>query len=125
MVLGLFLLRLGVPLAVTLAVGYWLRRLDNKWQAEARARWQAVDPKQKEIVEILSDLKTRNTGIRPNQMARIVPSDGRSATASGGAQVRPRLFHHLHQHPPGIDRTTTPFAARDPAKNPSLLDDAS
>ena len=58
MVVGLFLLRLGVPLAVTLTVGYWLRRLDNKWQAEARARWQAVDPKQKEIVETLKSLKT-------------------------------------------------------------------
>jgi hypothetical protein len=34
----MFLLRLGVPLAITLAVGYWLRRLDARWQAEALAR---------------------------------------------------------------------------------------
>jgi hypothetical protein len=34
-VLGLFLLRLGVPLAITLIIGYWLRRLDDRWQAEA------------------------------------------------------------------------------------------
>ncbi len=38
---GMFVLRLGVPLAITLLVGYWLRRLDAKWQAEAEARWQA------------------------------------------------------------------------------------
>ncbi len=34
-ILGLFILRLGVPLAIILAVGYGLRRLDAKWQAEA------------------------------------------------------------------------------------------
>ncbi len=41
MVMGvavMFIVRLGVPLAVTVAVGYWLRRLDEKWQAEAMAR---------------------------------------------------------------------------------------
>lgn len=37
-ILGMFVLRLGVPLLLTLAVGYWLRRLDAKWQAEALAR---------------------------------------------------------------------------------------
>jgi hypothetical protein len=35
---GMFLLRLGLPLAITLLVGYLLRRLDAKWQAEARAQ---------------------------------------------------------------------------------------
>jgi hypothetical protein len=48
-VVGLFILRLGVPLAITLAIGYWLRRLDAKWQAEAAqerdrlARFQLED----------------------------------------------------------------------------------
>jgi hypothetical protein len=37
-VTGIFLLRLGVPLLITLAVGYGLRRLDARWQAEAQAR---------------------------------------------------------------------------------------
>jgi hypothetical protein len=36
---GMFVLRLGVPLAITLAVGYLHRRLDAKWQAEAQ--WKA------------------------------------------------------------------------------------
>jgi len=52
-IIGLFLLRLGLPLAITVAVGYGLRRLDAKWQAEALAQWQAEDPTQKEIVETL------------------------------------------------------------------------
>lgn len=38
---GMFVLRLGVPLAITLLVGYWLHRLDARWQAEAEARWTA------------------------------------------------------------------------------------
>ncbi len=38
---GMFILRLGVPLAITLAVGYLLRRLDRKWQAEAWAEWES------------------------------------------------------------------------------------
>jgi uncharacterized membrane protein YraQ (UPF0718 family) len=37
-VFGMFILRLGVPLTITVAVGYWLRRLDDRWQAEALAR---------------------------------------------------------------------------------------
>lgn len=41
-IVGLFLLRLGVPLAVTLAVGYLLRRLDAKWEAEESARTETV-----------------------------------------------------------------------------------
>jgi hypothetical protein len=40
-ILGMFFLRLGVPLLIILAVGYWLRRLDAKWQAEAVARQAA------------------------------------------------------------------------------------
>jgi hypothetical protein len=41
-IVGMFILRLGVPLAITLAAGYWLRRMDAKWEAEALAR-QAED----------------------------------------------------------------------------------
>lgn len=37
-IIGMFILRLGVPLVLTLMVGYWLRRLDARWQAEALAR---------------------------------------------------------------------------------------
>lgn len=34
-IIGLFVLRLGIPLLITLAVGYALRRLDAKWEAES------------------------------------------------------------------------------------------
>ena len=32
-IVGMFVLRLGVPLAITLSAGYFLRRLDAKWEA--------------------------------------------------------------------------------------------
>jgi hypothetical protein len=44
-IVGMFILRLGIPLAITVFVGYCLRRLDDKWQAEAQAR-QAAETKQ-------------------------------------------------------------------------------
>jgi hypothetical protein len=40
-VVGLFLLRVGVPLAITVGVVYLLRRLDRRWEMEARAEKQA------------------------------------------------------------------------------------
>lgn len=43
-ILGMFLLRLGLPLALVLAVGYWLRRLDARWEAEARRQRPVVTP---------------------------------------------------------------------------------
>jgi hypothetical protein len=45
---GMFILRLGVPLAITLAIGYLLLRLDRKWQAEAWAEWESSQLEQKE-----------------------------------------------------------------------------
>lgn len=51
-VVGMFILRLGVPLAITLVVGYWLRRLDVKWEAEAIAH-----RKQEELPAELKALK--------------------------------------------------------------------
>ena len=45
---GMFILRLGVPLAITLAVGYLLLRLDRKWQAEAWAEWKSSQLEEEE-----------------------------------------------------------------------------
>ena len=36
-IIGLFLLRLGVPIAITAAVAYLFHRLDLRWQREAGA----------------------------------------------------------------------------------------
>ena len=35
-IISLFVLRLGVPLAITLVIAYLLRRLDARWEKEAR-----------------------------------------------------------------------------------------
>jgi hypothetical protein len=55
-IFGMFVLRLGVPLAITLAVGYWLRRLDAKWQAEAQARWKANQAQREAKIEPQTEL---------------------------------------------------------------------
>ena len=39
-VIAMFILRLGVPLAVMTAVVHFFHRLDVKWQSEAWERWQ-------------------------------------------------------------------------------------
>jgi hypothetical protein len=52
LVLGLFILRIGVPLAITVGIGYVLTRLDAKWQAEADQQaqeQQAVQRKQSSL----------------------------------------------------------------------------
>ena len=60
-IFGMFVLRLGVPLAITVAVGYWLHRLDAKWQAEAQAQQEAFLAQQEDRanpeIEILKVIK--------------------------------------------------------------------
>lgn len=58
-VIGIFVLRLGVPLAITLAMGYLLRRLDAKWEAEAIAQRKAAQFKSDTDAE-LTALKAKN-----------------------------------------------------------------
>ena len=50
-IVGMFALRLGVPLAITLTVGYLLRRLDAKWQAQAWEQWEASQSQEQVIAE--------------------------------------------------------------------------
>jgi hypothetical protein len=40
-VIGMFLLRVGVPVAVTVGMVYLLKRLDRRWEMEARAERKA------------------------------------------------------------------------------------
>ncbi len=40
-VIGMFLVRFGAPLVIVLALGYFLKRLDARWEAEARAQREA------------------------------------------------------------------------------------
>lgn len=44
LIIALFVLRLGVPLLITVAIGYGLSRLDAKWQAEAETEQLAQQP---------------------------------------------------------------------------------
>lgn len=43
-VIGLFALRIGVPLAIMVGLAYFLKRLDRRWEAEARAQQAAERP---------------------------------------------------------------------------------
>jgi hypothetical protein len=49
---GMFMLRIGVPLAITLGVAYALRRLDAKWQAEAWAELETSQPEDTVITQV-------------------------------------------------------------------------
>ncbi len=40
-IIGLFVLRLGVPIAITLTIAYFLHRLDARWEKEARLEQEA------------------------------------------------------------------------------------
>jgi hypothetical protein len=42
-VIGMFALRIGLPVAVVAGLGYLLKRLDRRWETEARAE-QAAQP---------------------------------------------------------------------------------
>jgi hypothetical protein len=40
-VIAMFALRIGIPVAIVLGLGYLLKRLDRRWEAEARAEQTA------------------------------------------------------------------------------------
>ena len=44
-IIGMFVLRLGVPLVFTVGVGYLFRRLDARWEAAAESRPETVRSK--------------------------------------------------------------------------------
>jgi hypothetical protein len=51
-VIGLFLVRLGVPLLLTLAVAHALRRLDAGWQAEAEGELRVAELNAVQLAEL-------------------------------------------------------------------------
>ncbi len=50
---GLLLLRVGVPALIVLGIGYFLKRLDRRWEAEARAYQAKVAAEQPAVGEEL------------------------------------------------------------------------
>lgn len=68
-VVGMFVLRLGMPLAITLAVAYWLRRLDAKWEAEALATREQED--------VPAELKSLQAAEQPCWETKACPEEQR------------------------------------------------
>ncbi len=67
MIIGLFTLRIGVPLAVIVSLAYLLKRLDRRWEAEARKQMGITRPaEQGEAPEPTSQLRSK-AGISPQQ----------------------------------------------------------
>lgn len=81
-VVSMFVLRLGVPLAITLAVAYLLRRLDAKWQAEAwlkrevsRARGKtSAEPELLKVEQPCWDLKGCDESVRAKCPTAKIPN---------------------------------------------------
>ena len=55
----MFVLRLGVPLLITVAIAYGLRRLDAKWQAEAEQEYQAETTAETPVLPSAAPVKSR------------------------------------------------------------------
>ncbi len=75
MIIGLFTLRIGVPLAVIVSLAYLLKRLDRRWEAEARKQMGITRPaeqgieqpaRRSEVPEPTSQLCSK-AGISPQQ----------------------------------------------------------
>jgi hypothetical protein len=82
---GMFIVRLGVPLAITLAVGYLLRRLDAKWQAEAWAQSAASPAQNKNTV--LAQQPPDN----PGSPCWVLKACGASVRAQCAAPQQPQI----------------------------------
>jgi hypothetical protein len=77
-IVGMFLLRLGIPLAVIALVSYWFKQLDLRWSAEANAyqltqRWEA-------------NLPAANTALQPPCWEQRGCSDAQRAHCAAGQQ---------------------------------------
>lgn len=73
LIVALFILRLGVPVLITVAIGYLLMRLDAKWQAENEHanKMKADQPAQRPTTDLAA----------PTQLPALALSE---PTAAGG-----------------------------------------
>jgi hypothetical protein len=83
-IVGLFILRLGIPLAVTLLVAWWLRRLDEKWKAEAAAA-AAEDAG----LATRPQVRPATAETRPCWLVRNCPQEMRATCAGYGQTALP------------------------------------
>jgi hypothetical protein len=61
--LGLLILRIGVPLGIVLLLGYFLKRLDRRWEAEARAQRAAAAAVDQPAVQPVAPRPARPSGV--------------------------------------------------------------
>jgi hypothetical protein len=101
-VLGLFLLRFGVPLAVTVGIAYFLKRLDRRWEEEARAEQRVNQPAER-IAERPAMPKPAERPATPArtpapQMPFIIPPASSIRPQAGMLQKQPGLAAQVPQH---------------------------
>ncbi len=74
-VTGLFVLRIGVPIAIIAALAYGLRRLDQRWEAEARAQQAAERPARQVVRQQPATVKQAATVVRAGTPVAQPPYD--------------------------------------------------
>jgi hypothetical protein len=83
-IIGILVLRLGVPLAVTGTLAWWLRRLDNRWQAENRAEYWAENWGRQHVEAVKGQERQQ-----PCWMVRGCSAEDRAACAAYGRPTLP------------------------------------
>jgi hypothetical protein len=101
-VLGLFLLRFGVPLAVTAGIVYLLKRLDKRWEEEARAVPRAAEiaelPAQRPAVPATTERPVVPARTPVPAMPFIIPPGRGKVPAAGQVQASAGLAAQVPQH---------------------------
>ncbi len=114
----MFVLRLGVPLLITVAIAYGLKQLDSKWQAEAeqelpgrsttvqkRLSQPSAAPVKSRLIQPanLSSMDEHDTLTTMNRTIRRQPEA--QQPLAGFAAFRRHTGHNHHAHGPGLLRT--------------------
>jgi hypothetical protein len=88
-VVGMFLLRVGVPLAITVGVVYLLKRLDRRWEMEARAGKAAEQPAAERQIETPAPSKRAPAPELPFVPPPAVPDRRIQPGMAAGVAVQP------------------------------------
>ena len=60
---GIVIVRIGIPLGVVLLLGYFLKRLDRRWEAEARAERTAAAAAEQPVARPAAPRPTRRSNV--------------------------------------------------------------
>ena len=101
-VVGLFLLRVGIPLAVTAGIVYFLKRLDRRWEEEARAAQRdaeyAEQPAQRPAVPASTERPVVPARAPMPPMPFIIPPGRSNVPGVGRVQMSAGLAAQVPQH---------------------------